>query len=70
MKCCARSGTAVSIIAVYMESAADQVTLFLMGFVVEELWTVSAFIGLTVSAFRSLNSISIHRSKQHRHSEV
>jgi len=45
---------------VYMQSAADKVTLFLMGFVVEELWTVSAFIGL--------NSISIQKSEQYQHS--
>jgi hypothetical protein len=67
VKCCARSGTAVSIMAVYMEFASDKVTLFLMGFVVDELWTVSAFMSkpyqhsevLTVSAFTGLNSIGI-----------
>jgi hypothetical protein len=60
VKCSARSGPAVSIMAAYTKFAADRVTLFLMGFAVDELWTVSAFIGL--------NSICILKSEQYQHS--
>jgi len=48
--------------AVYMEFAADKATLFLMGFVVDELWTVPGFTGL--------NSISIQKSERYGHSQV